>query len=335
MRFALVGAGVIGEVHARLITSLAGRAELAAVVDVDAERARSLTAEFGGTPFTSLADALADVDAVSVCLPSGAHADAAVLALAAGKHVVVEKPIDITLAAADRIATAEQDSGRTVAVISQRRFQRAPAFVRRAVVDGRFGRITSGTAESTFWRPQSYYDSGGWRGTRALDGGGALMNQGVHAVDLLLWLMGEPVEVVARSGRLAHDRIDVEDTVAAVVTFASGAIGTITATTAAFPGLPVRIAVHGDRGGAVVLGDDLAHFHTADGDEAPDLCGSSVEDAHRAQYADFLDAVRDGRPPLVGTADGRRALAVVLAAYESARTGAPVALDGDNQCASA
>ncbi|MFD4635801.1 Gfo/Idh/MocA family protein [Lentzea sp. NPDC058436] len=308
MRFALVGAGAIGEVHARLIAS---SAELAVVVDNSLERARQVASEFGGTPTTSLAEAFEQVDAVSVCLPSGAHADAAVLALQAGKHVVVEKPIDVTLEAADRIIAAERESGRTVAVISQRRFQAEPAAARRAISEGRLGRITSGIAESTFWRPQEYYDSKPWRGTWALDGGGALMNQGIHAVDLLLWLMGEPVEVLARSACLAHDRIEVEDTVAAVVTFASGALGTITATTAANPGLPVRVAVHGDRG-SVVIGES-----------------GSVDDAHLAQYNDFLDAVRDGRPPLVGTADARRALAVVLAVYESARTGTPVALNGE------
>jgi predicted dehydrogenase len=309
VRFALVGAGAIGEVHARLI---AASGELAVVVDSSLARASRIAAEFGGTPMTSLSGALGHVDAVSVCLPSGAHADAAVRALRAGKHVVVEKPIDVTLAAADQIIAAERESGRTVAVISQRRFQREPAAAHRAVAEGRLGRITSGTCESTFWRPQEYYDSKPWRGTWALDGGGALMNQGIHAVDLLLWLMGTPLEVFARSACLVHERIEVEDTVAAVVTFESGALGTITATTAANPGLPVRVAVHGDQGSAVI----------GDGTD-------SVEDAHLAQYADFLDAVRDRRPPLVGTPEARRALAVVLAVYESARTGAPVALNGD------
>ncbi|MEW2519190.1 Gfo/Idh/MocA family protein [Actinacidiphila alni] len=341
MRFALVGAGVIGQVHARLIAGLAGHAELGVVVDTDAGRARTLAGEYGCDALDDLgaACARADVDAVAVCLPSGLHADAAVLALRAGKHVVVEKPLDVSLAAADRIAAAERESGRTVAVISQRRFQPAAAFVHRAVTDGRLGRITSGVAESTFWRGQDYYDSGGWRGTLAGDGGGALMNQGIHALDLLLWMMGEPVEVQAYAGRLAHERIDVEDTVAATIRFASGAIGTVTATTAAYPGLPVRLAVHGDGGSAVIEREDLAYFHSA-ADARPDdgfdhnqavPFGSeggqaSIDEAHRDQYLDFIAAVREGRPPLVGTPQARRALQVVLAVYESARTGGPVAL---------
>ena len=329
MKFAVVGAGVIGTTHVRLITSLPGQAELVAVVDVEADRAAALSGEYGGDPMTELEKACArpDIDAVSICLPSGMHADAAITALRAGKHVIVEKPIDVTLAAADRLIDAEQETGLTVAVISQRRFQPAPVFVHQAVADGRFGRITTGIAESAFWRSQEYYDSGGWRGTVELDGGGALMNQGIHVVDLLLWMLGKPVEVQAYSGLLAHERIDVEDTVAATVRFSSGAIGSIVATTSAYPGRPVRLSVYGDRGSAVIEDDDLVAFDTADDQPSAEL-GGSVADAHRDQYVDFIEAVRDGRPPAIGTRDARRALEVVLGVYESARTGGPVQLTG-------
>ncbi|TCO36035.1 putative dehydrogenase [Kribbella steppae] len=346
MKFAVVGAGVIGETHARLITSLPGEAELVAVVDVEADRAAAMSSKYGGEPMTELEKACArpDIDAVSICLPSGLHADAAITALEAGRHVVVEKPIDVTLAAADRLIDVEQRTGLTVAVISQRRFQHAPAFVHQAVAEGRLGRITAGIAESAFWRSQEYYDSGGWRGTVALDGGGALMNQGIHVVDLLLWMLGEPVEVQAYSDLLAHERIDVEDTVAATVRFRSGAIGSIVATTAAYPGRPVRLSVYGDRGSAVIEQDDLVAFDTADGEPADQARSAqpvadgepaaeasvsrSVADAHRDQYLDFIAAVRDGRPPSIGTQDARRALEVVLGIYESARTGGPVQLSG-------
>ncbi|TCC51386.1 Gfo/Idh/MocA family oxidoreductase [Kribbella capetownensis] len=326
-----MGAGVIGETHARLITSLPEGSELVAVVDVEAERAGALSSKYGGEPMTDLKQACTrpDIDAVSICLPSGYHADAAITALEAGKHVIVEKPIDVTLAAADRLIDAEEQTGLTVAVISQRRFQHAPAFMHQAVADGRLGRITTGIAESAFWRSQEYYDSGGWRGTVALDGGGALMNQGIHVVDLLLWMLGEPVEVQAYSDRLAHERIEVEDTVAATVRFRSGAIGSIVATTSAYPGRPVRLSVYGDRGSAVIENDDLIAFETADEEPAGEASGTrSVADAHRDQYLDFIDAVRDGRPPSIGTRDARRALEVVLGIYESARTGGPVQLTG-------
>ncbi|MEV0802111.1 Gfo/Idh/MocA family oxidoreductase [Kribbella sp. NPDC050281] len=343
MKFAVVGAGVIGETHARLITSLPEGSELVAVVDVEADRATTLSGKYGGEPMTDLKQACArpDVDAVSICLPSGYHADAAITALEAGKHVIVEKPIDVTLAAADRLIDAEQQTGLTVAVISQRRFQHAPAFMHQAVADGRLGRITTGIAESAFWRSQEYYDSGGWRGTVALDGGGALMNQGIHVVDLLLWMLGEPVEVQAYSDRLAHERIEVEDTVAATVRFRSGAIGSIVATTSAYPGRPVRLSVYGDRGSAVIENDDLIVFDVADAEPTAETqlvadgqpaggasVTKSVADAHRDQYLDFIEAVRDGRPPSIGTRDARRALEVVLGIYESARTGGPVQLTG-------
>jgi len=346
MKFAVVGAGVIGETHARLIRSLPGEAELVAVVDVDADRAAALSGKYGGEPMPELAKACArpDIDAVGICLPSGLHADAAITALEAGKHVIVEKPIDVTLAAADRLIDVEERTGLTVAVISQRRFQHAPAFVHQAVAEGRLGRIAAGIAESAFWRSQEYYDSGGWRGTVELDGGGALMNQGIHVVDLLLWMLGEPVEVQAYSDLLAHERIDVEDTVAATVRFRSGAIGSIVATTAAYPGRPVRLSVYGDRGSAVIEQDDLIAFDTADGEPADQARGArpvvdgepaaevsvsrSVADAHRDQYLDFIGAVRDGRAPSIGTLDARRALEVVLGIYESAQTGGPVQLTG-------
>ncbi|MZD03731.1 Gfo/Idh/MocA family oxidoreductase [Streptomyces sp. SID5785] len=338
MRFLLIGAGVIGEVHARLISSLGDRGRLVAVADADPARAKALADRFGVDATDDIPAALArpDIDAVSVCVPSGGHADLAVAALEAGKHVVVEKPIDITLEAADRIIAAERTCGRTVAVISQRRFQSAPAFVHAAIGAGRLGRVTSAIAESTFWRSQEYYDSGGWRGTRAVDGGGALMNQGIHALDLLVWMLGEPVEVTAFAACLAHERIDVEDTLAATVRFASGAIGTLTATTAAYPGLPVRLSVHGDRGSAVIEREELTSFHTVEGGDedgpAPAPPGASgqasIDTAHRDQYLDFLAAVAEGRPPAVGTAEGRRALRLVLGIYASARTGKPVTLNG-------
>ncbi|HEX3516749.1 MAG TPA: Gfo/Idh/MocA family oxidoreductase [Trebonia sp.] len=336
MRFGIVGAGVIGSIHARLISAIAqerpGQAQLVAVTDISAASASRLASDHDCLALASVDDLLArdDVDAVSICLPSGLHAKAAVAALEAGKHVIIEKPIDITLAAADEIIAAERRSGRTVAVISQRRFQPGFRFLHDAAAGGRLGRVTTGIAESTFWRAQSYYDADDWRGTQALDGGGALMNQGIHILDLLTWVMGEPVEVSAYSAVLAHERIEVEDTLTASIRFVSGALGALTATTGTYPDRPVRLTVAGDAGTAVVADEKLSYLETRDGDSAAVGGGDAVraaaaplhiDDAHRAQYLDFLAAVRDNRPPLVTTADGRRALALVLAIYESARNG--------------
>jgi len=362
LRFALVGCGVIGQVHARSIAALGGRARLVLTVDAVADRAEKLAADYGAAHSTSVAQALAgeDVDAVAVCTPSGLHAETTIAALDAGKHVVVEKPLDVTVAAVQRVEAARLRAGRTVTVISQHRFDPASQLVHRAVRAGELGRLTSGVASIAWWRSQDYYDSGDWRGTWRLDGGGALMNQGIHTVDLLVWLLGEPVEVFGATGCLAHRGIEVEDTAVATIRFASGALGIVHGTTAAYPGLTARLQVHGDRGSAIIDNDELTYFHAAapdgsaaapaygasgtgaDGNQAAQLlprvtqaagAGSdptALSEAHVDQYRDFVDAVAQGRPPLVTVADAGRTLAVVRAIYDSALTGAPVSLTSTN-----
>ncbi len=346
LRFALVGAGFIGGVHARELAGL-DEAELVAVVDTDRTKAEALATRYGAPVATTDLDAVLrrdDVDAVSICTPTGVHADGAVAALDAGKHVVVEKPLDVTLAAADRIIDAEKRSGKTVAVISQHRFDRSSEKVLQAVRDGHLGTITSAIASHAWWRGQSYYDSGDWRGTWALDGGGAVMNQTVHTIDLMTTVVGTPIEVFAYTACLAHERIEVEDTAIAVVKFASGALGIIHGTTAAYPGLDASLRVFGSKGSAVISDDELVFLHENAG-EAPEIAMSEMtganqvtdefrlepEDltlgrAHRRQLADFVEAVTTGRPPRVGTAEARTALSVILAMYESAASGCPVKL---------
>ncbi|MGS0561882.1 Gfo/Idh/MocA family protein [Microbacterium aurugineum] len=337
LRIAIVGAGVIGAVHARLITALADEGRLVAVVDLDEERGRALAAAHDVPFYSSAAEAyrLEQIDIASICLPSAFHADAVVEALEAGVDVIVEKPIDVTLDAADRIQATESATGRTVSVISQRRFQPVSSFIRRSIDQGALGRMTSGVVESALFRPQEYYESGDWRGTASIDGGGALMNQGIHALDLLLWMLGTPVSVSAKTGRLAHERIEVEDVAGATIEFESGAIGLLLASTAAYPGLPVRLAVHGSAGTAVMENDGLSFFASATAAEpsrdalvehdVPEGW-SDVDMAHHRQYLDVIAAIREGRRPAITTDDGRRALQVVLAVYESARTGRPVDL---------
>lgn len=337
LRIAIVGAGVIGAVHARLVAALGDAGTLAAIIDVDEARGRALAAEHGVAFHSSAAEAYRaeQVDLASICLPSAFHADAVVEALDVGVDVIVEKPIDVTLEAADRVRAAERSSGRTVSVISQRRFQPVASFIRRSIDEGALGRVTSGVVESAFFRPQEYYESGDWRGTAAIDGGGALMNQGIHALDLLLWMLGTPVSVSAKTGRLAHEGIEVEDVAGATIEFESGAIGLLLASTAAYPGLPVRLAVHGSQGTAVMENDGLAFFASASAPQ-PDAEAlvehdvpegwSDVDMAHRRQYLDVVQAIRSGGRPAITTDDGRRALQVVLAVYESARTGRPVDL---------
>jgi UDP-N-acetyl-2-amino-2-deoxyglucuronate dehydrogenase len=344
LKFALVGAGVIGKHHGRVISQLADRIELVAVVDIEIAKAESLAAERGGRPFASLTEALAavDVDVVVVCTPTGRHGEVAIEALAAGKHVIVEKPAEVTVARTDEIIEAQQKAGTLVTVISQHRFDPATEVTLAAIRDGELGRLTSGIASIDWWRGQSYYDSGDWRGTWELDGGGALMNQGVHTVDLLVAALGRPVEVFAYTGTLAHERIEVEDVAVGVVRFESGALGVLHATTAAYPGLSARLQVHGDRGSAVIDNDQLAFIHVTPKGTGPEekLMGTTsaravptagsdpgqLSDAHRLQYLNFLGALAGTEELRVDLETNRRSISVITGVYESARTGRPVRL---------
>jgi UDP-N-acetyl-2-amino-2-deoxyglucuronate dehydrogenase len=354
LRFALVGAGVIGQHHARVIFELED-AELAVVVDRTEARARKLADSYGAVAMVNLEDALArsDVDVVAICTPSGIHAEQAAAALEAGKHVIVEKPVDVSLEAARRLADAEARSSGLATVISQHRFDPSSLAVHEAVSAGSLGVVTSGVATVSWWRSQAYYDSGGWRGTWDLDGGGSLMNQSIHTVDLLVWMLGRPVEVNGCTARLAHTHIEVEDTAVATVRFDSGALGVVHATTAAYPGLTARLQIHGSQGSAVIDDDRLTYFHAHSldpGSEAPaygagtsgnqaslllpdsgygtdPTAGSdpaALSNAHSRQYVDFIDAIRSGGTPSVTIGDACTTLAVVLAIYRSAAEGRPV-----------
>jgi UDP-N-acetyl-2-amino-2-deoxyglucuronate dehydrogenase len=358
IRLALVGAGVIGTMHGAVISELADQIDLVAVVDLHLERAEKLAAEHGGTAFTSLADVLqaVDIDVVSVCTPTGRHGEIAIEALEAGKHVIIEKPAETTVAKTDEIIAAQRRAGTQVAVISQHRFDPATEVALAAINNGELGRLTSGIASIDWWRGQTYYDSGEWRGTWELDGGGALMNQGVHTVDLLVATMGRPVEVFAYTGTLAHERIEVEDIAVGVVRFENGALGVLHATTAAYPGLSARLQVHGDRGSIVIDNDKLTFIHCTPSDSSaeersygnpdtainqiadfPGASGAAAQtagsnpgqlaiDAHRRQYQNFLAALAGKQALRVDLETNRRSVALITAVYESARTGRPVTL---------
>jgi predicted dehydrogenase len=346
---AVVGCGIIGANHARAIARVHGL-RVAAVVDTVPTAAQALAGLVQtelGLPRPAVAGSITevarDVSVAVVCTPSGTHVELAVEALAAGLHVVLEKPLDVSVARGRdlaRAADAAAARGQVVSVVSQHRFDPASVAVADAVRAGRLGRVTSAVASVAWWRSQEYYDSGAWRGTWELDGGGALMNQGVHTVDLLLWFLGRPVEVFAHTGLLAHEDIAVEDVAAATVRFESGALAVLHATTAAFPGLSVRLQVHGSQGSAVIDDDQLGAFYTdgSDADRAGDAVGSGEHvgeakepaafvEGHARQYRDVEQAIRTGRPPGVTVVDALLALAVVRAVYVSASTGGPVAVD--------
>ena len=206
-----------------------------------------------------------DVDVVCICTPSGQHAEQAIAVARAGKHVLVEKPMALTLAEADAMIAACRSSGVRMGVLFQRRAD--PTFIRvcEAIKAGYLGELTLGAVTIPYHRSQAYYEETGWRGTWKLDGGGALMNQGIHLIDLLVWYMGDPVEAWAYSGTLDRD-IEVEDTVAATLRFANGAMATVAATTTATPGFPHRIEVYGTRGGIQAEGESTTRWEIPRGE---------------------------------------------------------------------
>lgn len=342
----IVGCGMIAEYHVKAINELPNARVVAAFTRNPANGRKIAELAESECAIHDDLDAMLrapELDVVCVCTPSGAHLEPAVAAARAGKHVVVEKPLEITLPRCDAIIRACDEAGVRLCTIFPSRFSPANRSLKAAIDSGRFGRLTLGDTYVKWWRTQEYYDSGGWRGTWSLDGGGALMNQAIHNVDLLIWLMGEVESVSAFTATLAHERVEVEDTAVAALRFKNGALGVIEAATSAFPGLLKRTEIHGDRGSARVEQDDVTLWSFAEarpGDEAilEQIRGATgfaagasdprgiTHAGHRDQLADFLDAIDAGKDPLVDGREGRRSVEVIRAIYASAREGRAISL---------
>ena len=341
MKFGIIGSGMIAKVHAKAIEAMDG-GELHSVFNHRLDGARKLAEAHGVRAFDDLDAFLTDpaLEAVTVCTPSGAHYEPALAALRAGRHVIVEKPLEVTTAKVDALMAAARESGKTLASVLNRRFTPAMDLFRKAVAEGRFGRITSASCHVKWFRDQAYYDSAPWRGTWALDGGGALMNQAIHAIDALLLLAGPVKSVSATTACLAHEGIEVEDIGAAVVEFESGARGVIEGSTCCWSstGHPVRIQLCGTDG-SVFLADEsfeVWDFRTPVDNEdslAADLMkgaggglGANNPAAigflqHQRNFEDFVAAIREGREPFTSARSARPAVAVIEAIYQSARGG--------------
>lgn len=334
VNFGILGAGMIAEYHRTAIIANADvGARLVAVGHHDPGRFEALSRIFG-VPCSSQEDVLAraDVDVVCICTPSGCHAAQTIAAAQAGKHVLVEKPMALTVADADAMIAACRSAGIQLGVMLQRRVEPVFQRVHRALAADAFGRLTLGIVTLPHHRPQSYYEQAAWRGTWALDGGGVLMNQGIHLLDLLLWFMGDPVDVRAVAGTLRWD-IEVEDTLAAILRFAEGACATIGATTTTDPGFAPRLELYGAQGGVQIEGDVVRRWEAASspGSEA----GLPLSDApvgagaggnprgiaaigHAAILRDFVESLRDQRPVSIGGVEGRRSVAAIEAIYDAA-----------------
>jgi len=342
--FGIIGCGMIAKFHARAIGEIRG-AKLVACHNRTIEKASAFASEFGGDAYDNLEEMLArkDIDVVTICTPSGAHLEPGVLAAKAGKHVLVEKPLEVTLKRCDALLAACKAAGVRVGTIFPSRFHESSKLLKQAVEQERFGRITMGDAYVKWFRTQQYYDSGAWRGTWKLDGGGALMNQAIHSVDLLLWLMGNVTDVSASVATLAHERIEVEDVATATIRFANGALGVIEASTASFPGSLKRIEISGTHGMATLEEESIIRWtfaketardkklmeemkdntKTGGGASDPTAIGHA---AHRKLFQDFIKSLGTERVSMVEGLEGRRSVELILAIYKAAKTGKRVTL---------
>jgi UDP-N-acetyl-2-amino-2-deoxyglucuronate dehydrogenase len=341
--FGIIGLGMIAEYHARALAEVEG-ARLVAVATRRPDHGRAFAAQHGVEYAGPGVDALVarpDVNVICITTSAGAHLEPALLAVRGGKHVVVEKPLEITVERTDALLAAAATAGVRVAAIFQSRFGDGARTVKAAVDAGRLGRLVLASAAVKWHRTASYYT--GSRGSRTVDGGGALLNQGIHAVDLLQWFAGLPEEVSCWTTRRVHLGIESEDTATASLRFPHGALGTIEASTAVWPGWQRRVELCGD-GGSIALEDDQIvrwDFREAQpGDEAIRErghtaalgSGASAPNAisvtgHQRQLQDFVHSLRANRPPLVEGSEARKAVALVCALYASAAAqGRPVRL---------
>lgn len=338
--FGIIGAGMIAHVHAKAIASM-DNAMLVGVYSPTAEKRKAFAAKEGCKDYDTLEAMLADPDVTSVCIctPSGIHEAPALQCMAAGRHVMIEKPMEITLEKCDRLIETGYRLGLKVGVIFPSRFYEGAMNLKQAIDSNKFGELVLGDAYVKWHRTEAYYRSNAWRGTWEIDGGGALMNQGIHSVDLLQWYMGPVESVQAFAGNRRHKSIAVEDTTVAALQFANGAMGTIEASTAVFPGDLKKIEILGTEGTAILEESNLIKWEFKVMDEA-DIAireaqskqglshgGGASNPAdisfkgHLYQLQDFAHAIDSNGKPMVDGEEGRKSVAIIQAIYESARSG--------------
>lgn len=334
--FGIWGCGMISRYHADSINKI-DDAVLTGAFDLNKNSMDNFCEEYGIIGCESAEELVSssDIDAVCICLPSGLHFEAAMKCISNKKHVMIEKPLAINIEDIDKIIEAAKENNVFVGVVSQFRYSDAFKKIKEMMGGGKLGRITVGNAHMKYYRTPEYYLSSKWRGTWDMDGGGALMNQSIHGVDLLQHLMGKVVSVSAIMGTLVHN-IEVEDTLTAVVEYESGAIGTIQATTSVFPGYNRKIEICGSKG-SVVLNEDTIEIcdvegfeNEADGKSAKTASANRPDgidvNLHTRQIADFVRSVRENREPWINAVEGRKAVEIICAIYESAKTGKKVYL---------
>ena len=338
----IVGLGAVSELHAMAVRAI-GDKRLVACCSRDAAKAAAFAAKHGCTAYSSLKEFLAHpgLDIVAITTASGFHLEPGLAALAAGKHLIIEKPLEISLDRCDQLIEAAERRHVIVSGIFQSRYNPASQAIKDALVRGRFGRLVLGDAYVKWFRDQAYYDRTPQRGTWAYDGGGALMNQGIHAVDLLQWYMGPVKSVQAYMSTVGHERVEVEDNAVVALHFENGAFGVIEGSTAVYPGFPKRIEISGTQGTAILEENALRAWEFAKPEqsdaETRNEHGSTQAPAggaanpmaisfsgHQRQYEEMIRCVEDGGTPLVDAREARKSVAIILAAYRSARRHAEV-----------
>lgn len=338
--FGVIGTGMIAAFHAKALQAIPS-ARLVASYDSRTGAATSFASSYGGRSYDSLEKFLADPElrVVTICTPSGLHLEPALAAIEAGKHVIVEKPMEITLERCDRMIEAAAKKGVQLAGIFPSRFHDVSRVIKAQIDAGRFGRLSLGDAYVKWFRSDEYYRSSNWKGTWKYDGGGALMNQSIHAIDLLQWFMGPVESVQSCAATIGHEGIEVEDTAVAVLRYANGALGVIEGSTAVYPGFLKRIEISGTTGSVIMEEEDITTWNFAEAqpdDEAicrkfanTTVSGGGASDpsaigyhGHQRQFEDFLRVLESGKgKPLVDGIEARKAVAIIVAIYESARTG--------------
>lgn len=336
--FGIVGCGMISEWHARAIAEIDG-IYLVGVTDVNKSSRERLAKKYGVRAFDTYEQMLncAEIDVVCICTPSGLHAPLAIQAAKAGKHIIVEKPMALNLEEADQMIHACEENRVKLSVISQLRFTEAIGRLKEAVDKGLLGRLVMGNIYMKYYRSQEYYDSSSWRGTWKMDGGGALMNQGIHGIDLLQYIMGKVKSVFAYARTLARN-IEVEDTAVAVLEFDNGALGTIQGTTSVYPGFPRVLEINGSKGTIALEEDSIIRWEIeglappegvvigkTSANSARNPSDFSIE-GHVMQIKDMAQAIWEDRKPLVDQYEGRKPIEIIMAIYESSRTGKMVTL---------
>jgi len=347
IRFGIIGCGAIGTVHAKSIHNI-DSAKLVAVSDIILERAKIFGQKYEVEYYQDYKKLLErkDIDVVNICLPSGLHMQGCVDAAVAGKNILCEKPLEITLDKIDHIIEVVRKNKVKLGVVFQKRFQESSRHIKKALEDRKLGNLISGSVNTKGYRTQEYYDSGDWRGTWELDGGGCLMNQGIHVIDLLQWFLGPVKSVYAITDTAAHKGIEVEDIAVAVIRFKNGAQGVIEGSTSCFPGLPMVLQIYGTLGTIILREEQISDWQFINptkedlgfskqiinqkSEEAehtdPTNPSASLKNTHEYPIKDMIRAINEDVAPEITGEEARKSVEIILAIYKSARMGEEVTL---------